>query len=287
MDKKKLAFVWKKEKQANKPQIKTHEKESIPTFTSTDKISKRKPRDVQKSFDFRAVFTAGISAVIIGTIMGMIMINLFTNITEVGEPEDSTTVTSTLPDQEDAQTKGGKDSEDKEGQAELDGMNAYVLQAGVFSNQENADESAKDYEKAGFITEIWERDEQYYLLAGIAETKERGIEVAKELDHHELDIYIKEWDTKKSQVKLNKNDGQWIKSFEKQWESTLSLLEEDKKIPVEDWDSLTKDQQSKSENVQAVEETISVFLKDGVTEFSVQEAEHLLIKSWKQYEEIK
>jgi len=284
VDKKKLAFVWKKEKQENKPQRKIDEKEAVP-----NKIGKKKQRGVQRSLHFKPILTAGISAVIIGSIMGIIMIQLFTNLTDVGGSEEHTAVTSTQPDEEDEQInkEENEGSDEKKGQAGLVGMNAYVLQAGVFSNQENATDSAKDYDQAGFIPVIWERDEQFYLLVGIAQTKERGIDVAKEVESNDLDIYVKEWMTEKSQAKLNKNDEQWIKAFEKQWETTLGLLEKEEKISIKDWASLSKKQQIQSESVRSVEEAINEYLKDGVTELSVQEAQQLLIKSWKQYEQIK
>ena len=287
MDKKERAFVWKKDKHSDRSQIKPYEKKAIPTYTGADKLTKKKQGRVQRSVHFKPILTAGISAIMIGTIMGMIMIHLFTNLTDAGEPEDHTAVTSTLP-KEDEQTKEEADegNNEKEGQAVLSGMNAYVLQAGVFSNQENADDSAKEYDEAGLITVIWERDEQYYVLVGISETKERGIDVAKEVGGNDLDIYVKEWMTEKSQAKLDKSDEQWMKTFEKQWETTLGLLEKEKKIPVEEWASLIKKPQLQSESVQAIEETINEFLKDGETELSVQEAQRLLIKSWEQYERI-
>jgi len=288
VDKKERAYVWKKDKHSDQSQIKPYEKKAIPTYTGADKLTKKKQGGIQRSVHFKPILTAGISAIMIGTIMGMIMIHLFTNLADAGEPEDHTAVTSTLP-KEDEQTKEEEDegNNEKEGQAVLSGMNAYVLQAGVFSNQENADDSAKEYDKAGFITVIWERDEQYYVLVGISETKDKGIDVAEEVGSNDLDIYVKEWMTEKSQAKLDKSEEQWIKAFEKQWETTLGLLEKEKKIPVEEWASLIKNLQLQSESVQAVEETINEFLKDGETELSVQEAQRLLIKTWKQYEQIK
>src|SRR5690625_7061566 len=101
----------------------------------------------------------------IGVSMVIIMNQLFTNLTDVGGSEEHTAVTYTQPDEEDEQInkEENEGSNEKKGQAGLVGMNAYVLQAGVFSNQENATDSAKDYDQAGFIPVIRERDEQFYL----------------------------------------------------------------------------------------------------------------------------
>src|SRR5699024_3163233 len=96
-------------------------------------------------------------------------------------------------------------------------MKAYVIQLGVFSEQENADIWSKTYAQAGFPSISFQRENQYFLFTGVANTEEKAKEFAEILLKEEIEVYVKEWETDEKEIKLTEEESKWIQLFQEQW----------------------------------------------------------------------
>src|SRR5699024_3849241 len=113
---------------------------------------------------------ACISTDVIGSFTTWTMIQICGNV-----EHDVTHTNNQTPVMHEELTKNdnNKQQEQKEHYT-LEPIHTYVLQGGVFSEKENAQQLAKKFQKNHINTIRWKRDQQFFLFAGIASTNEQA-----------------------------------------------------------------------------------------------------------------
>lgn len=223
-----------------------------------------------------------ISAVIIGSLLGLVMLNLFANLEDNQVDTVNNSVPVTTNHSNDDKNTATDKPQDSETSFTLEKLNGYILQAGVFSEKENAMTWSESYTKAGFPITIWERGGQYFLFAGLTKTKEQADLFANEIATHGLDIFIKEWGTVEKDIEVTKEEQMWIQSFYELWETTLLAMDEQKVFPKEAWDELANKPLS-SETLLPLIKSIKGLPQANTDSFVGQ---NNLLAIWQQYEEV-
>jgi stage II sporulation protein B len=243
---------------------------TIQAFVRNTEYSK--PPAKRKRGAIKPAALAIAAAVAVGSILGLVMLYMFGGITDNGgaggQPAaagtDTLTETSTANDQPE--------------------MAAYVLQGGAFSEKENASAWADNFKQAGFPAVIWERDGQYYLFTGIADTKEAAAELIVEMDEHNLDVFVKEWETEELDQDIPEAEQNWINTFQKTWHTSLTAVSSQEEVTAAEWDHLLEDKPEKPQSVKTFAEGIEGIMKK-IGAGDDTEAQQQLLKIWQLYEE--
>ncbi|WP_339228283.1 SPOR domain-containing protein [Oceanobacillus sp. FSL K6-2867] len=208
---------------------------SIPVITGSSKskkpYSKKRPGKLKS---FKPLVAAVISALVIGSVLGFFLLRLFVDVEGqvIGEPTGQATPATV------AETAAGAA---ETAAVQLDSLQAYVLQAGIFSKEENAVKWAEGYLDKGVPTMVWEKDNQFFLLAGIAETKEQAAQMAENLQENgSIDIYVKEWSTSSGEAKLTEEEKGWIGEFQNAWTTSLASWSEKQTLSEETLNELAE-----------------------------------------------
>ncbi|GLO66719.1 hypothetical protein M3E13_05690 [Oceanobacillus kimchii] len=194
-----------------------HEQDKLPVLTALKKSKKGFPnKKNQKSIQLKPLLMAVISAVIIGSVLGFTLIRMFV---QVDSPPSANGGVPTVGGINDAETSMTVTTESYQ----IEPLQSYIIQAGIFSEEANAVEWQEKYTDLDIKTIIWQREDQYFLLAGVAPTKELGQSISESISQQgNVDLYVKEWSTTEGEVELTKEEVQWIDSFHSFWQTELT-----------------------------------------------------------------
>ncbi|MGY0693178.1 SPOR domain-containing protein [Virgibacillus sp. FSP13] len=251
--------------------------ERIPTFDrnhSIDENDRKYAAKIKRLQNVKPIIVAAVSAVVIGICLGIIMLNMFDGKGDGGNSEIGYTTTSNTD-------KNKQNSEQTLSSATLDPIHAFVLQAGVFSTEANASKWSKKYQKAGFPTTIWQRDDQFFLLAGIAETEEQADSL--KANFADFDIYVKEWNTKETEKQFTQSGNEWILSFTDLWHESLKAISAHETVSAEAWQKLLDGYPKQAEKLSPFVEQLSDSYKK-FAETSAANEQIFLIEQWRQFE---
>src|SRR5690625_3948493 len=218
-------------------------------------------------------------AILIGLFLGFMMLNMFAKKDNITNDRDPQTLAASKDEDVNEQSENKKITTLKQ-------VKAFVIQLGVFSEQKNADTWAKTYEQAGVPSTIFQRDNQYYLFTGVANSEERAKEFAEKLSKQDIEVYVKEWVTNEKEIELTDEENKWIQLFQEQWLATLSSLSKQEGILLNDWKKLIENYPQHSDNITLlVEEIRPMFDHEAETknDFSLHND---LLNMWKIYEKI-
>lgn len=245
----------------------------IPVFArSSDTDIKRPEKDSKFSY-FKPIIIAILSAIVIGSILGFIMLRMFVGI----ETELSSQSSNTLPivdkdqDNESAETN----------QSSLESIEAYVLQGGVFSEQANAEAWNKKFEDAGLSSMIWEKENQFFLLLGLANEKEQAKNILETVKKDaDLDVFVKGWSTDKVKAELSKEEAEWFQSFRDQWTKALSEVSSQEALTPSSWENVVANYPKESDRAKPLAEAISNVKKAEGTQAQID-----LLHLWNVYDQ--
>lgn len=285
MDNNHSGRTWRDEKQVNRSETDNPEEEEIPTLTRQEIEETNQPNNEKKGrnifYGLRPFFTAVFSALLIGSLLGFLMINMFTNLDKNTNQNDDLVAAHTDPDHDDNAVK--EDKTEQLDAIELEAISAYVLQVGVFSERKNADEWITTFEQAGFPTTIWEKDDLLYLLAGVTVTEEQANALVSDFSDLQFDVYIKEWKTNEVDVELTEEEMNWLQSFHAKWNNALESLNKQEGILMEDWDRLLENAPDAPESINKLVDRIK---KEKDTKKGEWEAHIMLLNIWQEYEKL-
>ncbi|WP_077327232.1 SPOR domain-containing protein [Virgibacillus siamensis] len=186
---------------------------------------------------FKPLLIAILSALLIGTVMGVFMLNMFVDIDDSLAQQNNGIATSSIDGE-------NTDKEDNENTPGISGtvapIQAFVLQAGVFSGEQNASEMADSFKNAGFSAMLWQKDNQFYVFAGVASSEAEAKKLANQFSKADLDVYVKAWSTESFQLKMNGDAEKWMQQFQKQWQQAVGSLSSGESISMEDWNQLVE-----------------------------------------------
>lgn len=248
--------------------------DTLPAFTrKPDKINSLPEKKARGAI--KPIVLAIVAAVIIGSVLGFIMLNMIAGI------DDNASKTGGQ------QTAANADTDDKEhpDAAGEEVMSAYVLQGGVFTEKENADKWAEKFTQAGFPAVIWEKESQYYLLTGIADSEEQAKEQAGEMQSSELDAFAKEWETAEMDETLSETEIGWLGDFQSQWSHTLTSITKGNDTAPDKWQKLLDSQPEDSEVATGLAKEIEDSLT-AMEKADKQEVQDRLLSMWKKYDSL-
>ncbi|GAB4073291.1 stage II sporulation protein SpoIIB [Barrientosiimonas marina] len=185
--------------------------------------------------DLKPFFLAAFSAIVIGSLLGFFLLNMFVDINA-----DMNGHESNRPSAAGADEKGdGTAQADSEGQgttgSSVQPESAFVLQAGKFSDQSNARSKADAYRAAGYPGVVWEKDGFFFVLSGIAGSAQKTEKMASELDDNDMTVYVKKWKTASVEKELAQSDKKWLQTFTEQWQASLKQVSAGESISKKAW----------------------------------------------------
>lgn len=220
----------------------------------------------------KKIVTSILSALLLGLFMGLFMLYLFPNI---GGEDPKQIPTMGVQDEEDK----GQDSNDNLINYKVDTLTAYVLQGGMFSNYDNAEQWLNTFKNINLHPVLWERDSYFYLFVGLAPGKEEAEDKKRVIPEEGVDIYVKDWNVDGIDVLVFKDEQEWLESFQKKW---LHTLEDHKEFSS--WDILL-DKASALEDIKSSSQQMDKLFDQ--YDYSIEaEADYLLLETWKEFEEL-
>lgn len=199
------------------------------------------------------IFTV-LSAVIVGLILGFLMLRMFGGVGSETANEMTSPATTVPNETVNTATDEPTTSNETTASVSLEPLNMFILQGGVFSENNNAAEREQQFEAAGVPAMIWERDGQSFLLAGAAVTKEAGTEVSDTFS--QLDVYVKEWSIEATEFEGSAEAAEWLTKFQDVWQDSLQQIEEGNAFQQEPWQQLMETAPENNETVAPLIEQI-------------------------------
>ncbi|MFC3040021.1 hypothetical protein ACFOGI_07125 [Virgibacillus xinjiangensis] len=256
--------------------IEDQDEEPVLTPTAPQKKKKKTAgRKVSGYNLFKPVLMAGISAVLIGSVLGFVMLRMIAGIDADGTDDGTAFVGAGVTENEEEQ-KGHAPTP-------LQGLQAFVVQGGVFGNRVNAEEWAEKFSSAGMPQVIWQKDGQYFLFAGIAADEDTASQLSSDMADYQLESFVKEWQTTEPEVELTNGEAAWVRKFVEQWNSSLEGLTNTSAVDIQGWEELLETFPSESEELLPMKEEIAS-QKDGIEQGGKGTQESLL-HMWLQYEQ--
>lgn len=218
--------------------------DSSPAITGLSKSNKSIGKKKQASLLFlKPIVLAITSAVIIGSLLGFLMLRIFVDV----EADKAGQASNNLPAQA---VNGNSETSLGTTSISLEPLKAHVLQAGIFSEAANAEEWAENYASKGISTMIWQRDNQYFLLAGIATTQDQAKVLAEEMKQEQsVDIFVKEWSTIAGETEVSTLEQEWIVKFQQVWLESITSLTDQGSVTTESWSNLLSERPESTEKL--------------------------------------
>lgn len=211
-----------------------------------------------------------LSAIVVGLMFGFVTLNILNH---VGQPIDVDAV----------MTDGQATEQNDQGLLQdIEQLNAYVLQGGVFSSEENLHKWQDHFQEKGYPSVVWERDHLYYLFLGLAPSEQALNNLQHKMTDDGLDVYVKEWQTVNKEINLSEEDLLWVKSFITLWKSSITSVDEDNELSQK-WHELVESNEELSEEIVQFNNNIADLLNDRsfTTE---QERQYVLLTLWMVFE---
>lgn len=261
-----------------------HSKENkqIPAYErqhERDPVKKDYVRKWGKLRMYKPILIAIVSAIVIGVGMGFIMLNMFAGIDEDANPGNGSVSSAFTDEANDRAPDKSTASEN----VTLDSIQAFVTQGGVYTSENNARDEAKTYQDAGFATMIWEREGNFFLLAGIADSEELAKNVATKLDENQLEAYVKRWSTIETEKQLDEMEQKWLQAFTEFWQESLKKASNKEAISVSAWNGLLDAYPEQASNLSNFLENLKQISKQ-IEASDEQKAQIILLELWREYE---
>ncbi|WP_077621357.1 SPOR domain-containing protein [Sediminibacillus massiliensis] len=272
-----LPEIYQEQAAALEASINTDSSLEEDELETRDKIEYRIPPKKRKlSPLFKVFLFAAGSALLIGVTLGFIMLRLFAGIDSADKTADnSLSGTATASDL-------ASDASNQEFM--IPALSAFVIQGGVFSTLEKAEEYQQLFASSDFPSIVWKRDGQFYLFAGAAATEQAAKEEASALTAAGIDVYVKKWETDESAMTADNNEEQWLRDFAELWnESVVSQST----VTGSQWIAWAESNpdSNKEKFVQLEEEALN--LAETMEGSSTSSIQYSLLKMWKQMESLK
>jgi stage II sporulation protein B len=182
------------------------------------------PKNAQKRNSFwqkyRSFFYATMTAICIGVFLGFIMLKIFvdTDPNEMLPTQNQTTQTSITPTETNEKESSNVALESYTGNV----LQAYVVQANVFSSKEGADKFVSSYPDAV----IWERDAKYHIFVSVDASSDTSKNYAKQHSEESLELYGgKVWTTDAVSFNVSNEEVKWLQLFEQTLQAQFEKLD--------------------------------------------------------------
>nr|WP_255639715.1 SPOR domain-containing protein [Aquibacillus saliphilus] len=112
----------------------------------------------------------------------------------------------------------------------IEGLDSFVIQAGVFSTKEKAEEWRQQYTDAGFPAMIWENNDEFRLFAGIYQSESSAEPLESAMIAENLDPYVRAWQTETMTIEASAEFDAWLDSFSDHWNDSITILTSEKNL---------------------------------------------------------
>ncbi|MEN1970485.1 hypothetical protein WMZ97_20715 [Lentibacillus sp. N15] len=230
-----------------------------------------------RHLNLKPILVAILSAVVVGGLLGFIMLNMFNGIGYQTNGESGQQNLAGTGSESDASKTTAQGSS-----MTLPSLSAFVLQGGVFSTQDNAKQWVETFQQAEHPAAIWEREGQFTLLAGLAETEEQAKALAA--DFTDEDIYIKEWSTEEADIEGTDQEQKWLQAFVDRWNDSVHLLSSENELDTEAWQKLMNDFPKQASHLAAFQKQLAASFKEMTDGNNAEQT--FLLEQWQQYEKL-
>lgn len=221
-----------------------------------------------------------VSAIAIGVLLGFIVLKMSSGGADV--------VSEKQPPQQpshgaEVSDKNESDSEEIKTSVPLNQLQAYVLQAGVYTDKKNTDEVVSTFQSQGYPAVIWEEDHQYYIFTHLFSTEEEAKDAVDQLEKQELETYAKLWTTKEKSIEMTEGEEEFIERFVQTWEETLEKHVTGETDFIQLWEKLASDLPNNAQNI----DELVTYIQKEISEAEVAiDIEQILLDTWYMYSEL-
>ncbi|MFC4403968.1 hypothetical protein [Gracilibacillus xinjiangensis] len=171
-------------------------------------------RPVKSGFwtTYRSFIYAALTAIVIGTFLGFIMLKIFVDMDpEEVSLDNNQRVNSVVTASEDV------DTEEKSNDNPIfksAAHQAFVVQAGVFSSESAATQLLNELKGSNIPAMIWQRDNQFHLFVSVHSTSDASKNYLKSITT-DIEMYGgKAWTTVPVEISITESEKKWLESFD-------------------------------------------------------------------------
>lgn len=145
-----------------------------------DQLNKKKSEKntVSLSPFAKKLAAAALGAALIGVVLGFLLLRY-----TAGIESETSGVAAPIATKEAAANAGA-----------FGDLTAYVVQGGVYNQEDIGQDVVQKYADAGIPAVLWEKNGQYFLLTGMAGSQEEADTLGSQLQAQGYESYVKQWD---------------------------------------------------------------------------------------------
>ncbi|QGH35179.1 hypothetical protein GI584_14480 [Gracilibacillus salitolerans] len=279
-------------KSTNQSTLEDYIRENHHPVMDEDQVFKRKYTPDTNAFNrsqkpsfwskYKSFLLSAITAIVIGSFLGFLMLKMFVDL----DPEEvafdqntsngqAVTATSDQSDEEENDTANVQAQEAFQSKA----FDFFVAQAGVYSNEDAANQLVQELKRDQIESMVWPRDENYHVFVSIKSTHEASKQFTASAFPSSYELYGgKDWHINSSSISLSEEEQVWLTDLE----GILDQMIEDNidQAAIDQW--LADEPSSISEEVQ----TLSTEIESIKTTEDEQSSQVILLKILNQYENL-
>jgi len=170
-------------------------------------------RDRERKKIWSRIILTALSAILIGTTFGLLMLTIFSNGTETPAVNEA----NHQPTKEN-QSAGVSAQENQK--VELDDLSGYVIQAGVFQSLEQAELTQETLATQGLQSIIWETETDYRVFLAIYQSEQDADLVGEKITDEGIETYVRQWQSSSESIPLSEEEQAWLTEFQSLWEQS-------------------------------------------------------------------
>ncbi|PAF19813.1 SPOR domain-containing protein [Terribacillus saccharophilus] len=145
-----------------------------------DQLNKKKTDKNSASLSpfAKKLAAAALGAAIIGVVLGFLLLRY-----TAGIESETSGVAAPVATKEAAANAGA-----------FSDLTAYVVQGGVYNQEDIGQDVVQKYADAGIPAVLWEKNGQFFLLTGMAGSQEEADTLGSQLQAQGYESYVKQWD---------------------------------------------------------------------------------------------
>ncbi|GIO21784.1 SPOR domain-containing protein [Oceanobacillus sp. J11TS1] len=251
---------------------KEQEEPNYYTELSAVKSSNKGPSMKKINKAWKAVLFSMIAAILVGSMIGFFLFRMFVHVDTPTNAETPLQGTTPAVQKE----EGNKGSETVLGS--LDSLEMYILQAGIFSEQANADEMITNLNRLNIPSTLIEKDGQLFLMAGVGPNEEVAKSLAASLSSNQIDLYVKEWRTEAKEIEMSDAERDWIIDFQTFFNEQLQQVDLHQSVTDEEITALVDKAPEKADTID--------ILVTSLTEMKGEASPYQLLNWMKVYDQL-
>ncbi|GAA0294820.1 hypothetical protein GGQ92_000720 [Gracilibacillus halotolerans] len=185
--------------------------------TEPEPVHKKKSSFFQK---YKSFILSAVTAIVIGTGLGIMIMKMFIDL----DPEAFSASENDANHSVAIANEAVSNTESTQVRLQIPTLQGYVIQAGVFSSEENA-KNFFDSHLASFNLpySIWYHEEMYYIFVHLAGTEAGSKEFHQaDLENNENFYSGKLWTTAEFSIDIDEASSDWLTAFPEVFTTTLS-----------------------------------------------------------------